>query len=383
LHEQFLRHFSHKLNQLQFASIMIDIAKQHYATGDNAGREQAIKLLEDFSGCSTGVRAPQAPTPAAPAAATADIASSDGATKTSDAVPAEGTPADKAKELQLRKRRKLGDEAFVVVQAHAAFLRLAQGKGEMCRTVMKETKPILDALECAPPLVHRAYFNVASEYYAKHGPADSYYRHRLQYVVYTPVDELTDAMRVAYAQDLCLAALVSDKIYNFGEVVALPIFQSLKQSEAHSWLSDLLECFNDGNIKGFNNIFHEYKDEIMQRTALRANTEELKKKITLLCLVELIFQQPAASRNIHFKDIAKATLLGIDQVEWLLMRAMSLGLVKGIIDEVTQTVNVTYIQPRVLDKKQLLNVSNKLKQWSEAVQQTATFMESNTTELFA
>ena len=40
-------------------------------------------------------------------------------------------------------------------------------------------------------------------------------------------------------------------------------------------------------------------------------------------------------------------------------------------------------QPRVLDAKQLMNVSSKLKQWGDAVQQTVTFMESNTVELFA
>ena len=36
-----------------------------------------------------------------------------------------------------------------------------------------------------------------------------------------------------------------------------------------------------------------------------------------------------------------------DQVEWLAMRAMALGLVKGVIDEVQRVVDVAWVAPRV------------------------------------
>ena len=42
------------------------------------------------------------------------------------------------------------------------------------------------------------------------------------------------------------------------------------------------------------------------------------------------------------------------QVEFLVMKALSLGLVKGTIDEVKQLVNMTWVQPRVLDLSQVL-----------------------------
>ena len=47
------------------------------------------------------------------------------------------------------------------------------------------------------------------------------------------------------------------------------------------------------------------------------------------------------------------------------MKAMSLGLVKGVIDEVESNVNITWVQPRVLDKSQLSLLSEQLDQWSE------------------
>jgi 26S proteasome regulatory subunit N9 len=52
-------------------------------------------------------------------------------------------------------------------------------------------------------------------------------------------------------------------------------------------------------------------------------------------------------------------------VEWLLMKAMALGLVKGKIDEVESFVKVTWIQPRVLDVTQLAAVNDQLAIWSE------------------
>jgi hypothetical protein len=44
---------------------------------------------------------------------------------------------------------------------------------------------------------------------------------------------------------------------------------------------------------------------------------------------------------------------------------MSLGLVKGIIDGVEEVVNVTWVQPRVLDKGQLNLLHDQLGTWTE------------------
>ena len=47
------------------------------------------------------------------------------------------------------------------------------------------------------------------------------------------------------------------------------------------------------------------------------------------------------------------------------MRAMSLGLLKGTMDEVQQEFSVTWVQPRVLDKDQLALLRNQLDGWTE------------------
>lgn len=40
------------------------------------------------------------------------------------------------------------------------------------------------------------------------------------------------------------------------------------------------------------------------------------------------------------------------------MKALSLGLVKGSIDEVERKVHMTWVQPRVLDRDQVMSIMN-------------------------
>ena len=74
----------------------------------------------------------------------------------------------------------------------------------------------------------------------------------------------------------------------------------------------------------------------------------IKEKVSLVATMELASQRAAADRSISFVDIASATSLPLAQVEWLLMRAMSLGLLRGSIDEIDQVVHISYIKVRLL-----------------------------------
>jgi len=49
------------------------------------------------------------------------------------------------------------------------------------------------------------------------------------------------------------------------------------------------------------------------------------------------------------------------------MKAMSLGLIKGLINEVENVVKVTWIMPRVLDKERIGVMREKIDQWNHSV----------------
>lgn len=57
-------------------------------------------------------------------------------------------------------------------------------------------------------------------------------------------------------------------------------------------------------------------------------------QITLMCLLEMVHGLPADSRTIALPSIASATKLSVDGVEFLLMKALSLHLIEGVIDQV-------------------------------------------------
>ena len=102
------------------------------------------------------------------------------------------------------------------------------------------------------------------------------------------------------------------------------------------------------------------KDEYLKQPALRAKAPFVKEKIALLAFMNLVFETPAHERAISFQAIASRARLDLDHVEWLAMRAMALGLVKGVIDEVAQVVEVSWVQPRVLDAGQISHLIEQI-----------------------
>jgi 26S proteasome regulatory subunit N9 len=115
--------------------------------------------------------------------------------------------------------------------------------------------------------------------------------------------------------------------------------------------------------------------------ALAASAAPMKEKITLLALMELAARRPALGRVLTFDDVAAATHLPPDQVEWLLMRALALGLIDGDMDEVARTVNVTYVKPRVLDAQQIKALADGVRVWRAKADAMCAFVEAGTKEI--
>jgi 26S proteasome regulatory subunit N9 len=230
-------------------------------------------------------------------------------------------------------------------------------------------------------VVNSSYYRVLAEYHKVVGPADDFYNASLQFLAYTPLDSLAPEVQVNLAIDMSLAALVGQGVFNFGEVLAQPILATLDNTP-NAWLHELLKVYSAGDIERFNDLFTENKAAFEAQPVLVANMELLRQKLALLCLMQIVFLRPPEERSITFDDIAESTKLGTDQVEWLLMRAMSRGLIKGRIDEIAGVINVTWLKPRVLDASQMSMLQGKLEKWTSNVVNTLSFIESETPELF-
>ncbi|KAL0155825.1 hypothetical protein M9458_050088, partial [Cirrhinus mrigala] len=62
-------------------------------------------------------------------------------------------------------------------------------------------------------------------------------------------------------------------------------------------------------------------------------------------------------------------------VELLVMKALSVGLIKGSIDEVEKKVHMTWVQPRVLDVQQIKGMKDRLDFWCGDVKNMAMLVE--------
>ena len=181
---------------------------------------------------------------------------------------------------------------------------------------------------------------------------------------------------------MALAALISGGIYNFGEVLGTPVLHVLKNSP-NSWLHELVVALHRGNIDDFNSIVDKSKDKYFQQPSLASKHEELKQKVVLLSVMNMVFERAAHDRTITFSEISNRSRIAVDQVEWVLMRAMSLGLIKGSIDELAQTTSITWVQPRHMDMEQVKQLCSQLDTWTDKVKTVLTTIEDQTPELFS
>lgn len=253
---------------------------------------------------------------------------------------------------------------------------------ESTKGMLKQNAKSLDAMEDGggdlgsdsdAALVHAAHYECAMVYRKAVGPPEAYYREAVQYLHYTPLDSLESEERVVLATDLSMAALTGEGVYNFGEVVQNPILRTLDGTKGE-WLIKLMEASASGDVSQFKAVSTEHAADIAAQPALTGRADAVKEKITLLALVNMVFERPSSERTLSFDDIAERIQVPVDAVEPVIMRALSLGLIKGCMDQVDGTVNVTWVMPRVLDDAQLKNLAGRFGEWAVTVSKTKDYV---------
>jgi 26S proteasome regulatory subunit N9 len=81
------------------------------------------------------------------------------------------------------------------------------------------------------------------------------------------------------------------------------------------------------------------------------------------------------------QEIGARTQVPADMVEWVVMKALSLNLIKGVIDQVDETVSVSWVMPRVLSPDQIQGLVGRLGEWGDKTKQMEDFMVDSTAEL--
>lgn len=106
-----------------------------------------------------------------------------------------------------------------------------------------------------------------------------------------------------------------------------------------------------------------------------------KQKGVIFTQYFFIFIYGFFSRQLTFVEISKETCLPIREVELLVMKALAQDLVHGAIDQVAGIVNMTWVQPRVLDRTQISGMVQQLEHWCIDVNSMETLLESRASEI--
>ncbi|ORY57988.1 hypothetical protein BCR35DRAFT_309515 [Leucosporidium creatinivorum] len=319
LWNSFIKDFSSKLNQLKLVSIGIAVARQFQEGTD--GREFLAALTEKVDGPNT-------------------------------------------------------QEAFVLATMELAHFKLLLGENDATKESMDKCEKILDMMDSVDLAVHASFYRVSGDYFKARAEYADYYKNSLLYLACVNVEtDLLPQQRYERAHDLAVAALLG-KIYNFGELLMHPILDALTGTE-HESVQNLLFAFNAGDIAKFEALVPSLSDEILQ-----TNYAFLRQKICLMALIEAVFRRPTSDRVIPFSVIASDARVPIDEVEHLVMKALSLKLIRGTLDQVSSTTSISWVQPRVLDRTQIAGLKERLTTWSDRVTGVGEFTQQQGAELF-
>eukprot|EP01113_Clastostelium_recurvatum_P043395 TRINITY_DN716_c0_g1_i1.p1 TRINITY_DN716_c0_g1~~TRINITY_DN716_c0_g1_i1.p1 ORF type:complete len:385 (+),score=113.93 TRINITY_DN716_c0_g1_i1:71-1225(+) len=280
------------------------------------------------------------------------------------------------------KIKNLDPEANVLILSAIALLHLRVGDIKTCKEILETAETGINDLTGVDSAVYVAYYRARTEYSKAISSEVEFFKNAMLYLAYVPLEEIPKQQQVGLAFDLGIAALIGESIYNFGELLSHDVIHSL-QGTPLSWMHDLLKIFNAGDLQGYEAVVAKNRDALAAQPALVTHHQRLTQKLSILALMELIFKRPAEFRTISFADISTATRLPVNEVEHLIMKSLSLGLMRGVIDEVDKTFAVSWVQSRTLDLAQVAVMRDSLDSWTKKVRTTLLFMEGETPELLA
>lgn len=282
---------------------------------------------------------------------------------------------DYLKDLQSRfksvdEKKKRNDgldthyEGCLLIDIELSRIYLKMNQLVMSRDLLDEIGATLDLKDSLSLRVTNSYYLASSEYYQLKKDFNSFYYTSLLYLSTLDSKESLippeEEQQLAY--NLCIAALLGDKIFNFGELLNHPIMKTISEDKDYEWLFQFLNVLSKGDFDQFDILS---RTQLSKVPILSEHESFLRQKICLVSLIESVFGK--SIRTLSFKEISNATRLSKDDVEHLVMKSISLGLLKGSIDQIEELVTITWVQPRIINNDQINKMNERLVEWNDQV----------------
>jgi len=267
-------------------------------------------------------------------------------------------------------------DASIVARSKLALMYIDMGNFEEAKVILDQTKKFLNELNTSDTAVYSSFYFACTELNRKKGNPEEYYKNAIQYLEYTDITLIDQNVRVEFAYNFGLSALIGKEIFNYGEILEHPIIEVLRGSN-FEWLGESLSIFNRGSIEDWKHFQEVHKDILNSIPELVNNIVLLDQKISIMSIINLFFSLDSKERRLPISSLSTKIEKNIDNVEMLLMKCMSLGFIRGQIDQVSGYVEVEWVQPRVLTLEQINGMGRRFSDWINNVDTILAEMETS------
>jgi len=266
-------------------------------------------------------------------------------------------------------------DASIVSRSNLAVIYIELRNFEEAKRILDETRKSVNEINTTDSTVYSSFYFACTEFNRIKGIPDEYFKNALQYLEYTDLTQMGEKVRIDFAYNFGISALIGKEIFNYGEILEHPIIEALRGS-SFEWLGEALSIFNSGSIPDWKNFQDKNKELLNNIPDLVNNIPTLEQKIAIMSLITLFFGLDSKERRLPISSLSTRLGRDVEDVEVLLMRCMSLGFIRGQIDQVTGFVEVEWVQPRVLSLEQINSMGTRFNNWITNVDTLLSEMET-------
>lgn len=226
------------------------------------------------------------------------------------------------------------------------------------------------------PLTHYTYHSTYAFIEHKRQNYLREFSHKLMMLSYMPEaveGNMTQVDRQQIATDICLSALLSPNIYNFGEVLT----HNAVQVYTPQYLKELLVICQKGDLSNVKAYFATLQQHLATATGadkalmttIASKYAFLYRKLQVVALINDVFSRTAEQRKVPYQQLYKVLALNhaddiknVVELEQIVTYAIGCGVIKAQINNIESTVLFTWVQPRLLDATQLGSLKNAVEQ---------------------
>ena len=272
------------------------------------------------------------------------------------------------------KHKDFKGEEKIFIKIIKGFCYLDLNKMFELEEIVKSTKVDFSGKYEIEPSLYAQYYKLSTLFYEKKKDYDNFYDNAFQYLAYETT--ISDQEKLDLCYKMCSAMLIGEKLYNFEELIEKDFFKLMKGSK-YDWISNLILSFNSAKVDQFLSMIDQNKKNIEENEILRGKSDLLPIKIRIAALLELIFQKNKNDRILTFGEICKVCMTEEDKIEYISMKALSHGLIKGYIDQADKKLFVNWIQPKYLGKEKIGILKDRMTAWIEKAQKVLGDLQEN------